>query len=374
MNKESGKWFWRVGYYVLPRKVRVSIPSRRQEEIRAARQEVDASRREHKSYRLDAELPVATLNKEEAKALSDSIVTSLKAAHKLQSAVYRAQPTWKLSDVRAFSRQDLKAIVEEFLEFATVASGEYGWMSNDPPDTASWELHGWKHICHNDLIALSNEAQRSWVPEIRMIAAVGGKNIENLFARAIAQEAEAIAAINFLLPSQEERISVARSFCSQGVSDADIRRIPPVLDLGMDLLRIILRAPASPGADLARKQLQRLISRKSLTQGLRGRGRPREPYDPDIVRLTYVAANVLFRQARQVDELLRTQITDDSERASIITRHYPWIKRLSPYVPGEKPRHFLDLSPSAAAIQMLANLLDISSSTIEKLVHRKRRR
>jgi hypothetical protein len=370
-SQQHGKWFWRAGYYVFPLTAR-SIPEKAERELQEAKEALDALERANENADHGNTHVHSNLSKEEALAETNLLTKKLGALIAFQNAFYRAQPRWELVDISARSPLEATAIAEEFLLVAKEASAEYCWILNEPPAHADWELHGWKHVSYEDLLEVSDEAKCSWVPEIRIDATVGSRNAEDLFKRAIAREPEAVATINFLLPSKEDRLSVAKSMCSGDVSEADVCRIPSPLDLGVQLLRVIMNKPTSPDAEVARKRLQQLISKKSLTRGSRGKGRPRENHHPETVRRVYIMANSLLRQVRQVDELLQRQIQSPIQRQKIVAQHYPWFSESRVYSKDAKSNDLLSMQPSEAALHVAAAPLGLSPSKVEKLVHRKR--
>jgi hypothetical protein len=238
------------------------------------------------------------LSENEARVFSESLTTYVKAIIAYDEAYYRSQVDWDLASVQVSSLDEAIDVVNEFLAMTAHASAEYCWQLNEPPEH-SWELHSWKHISYGDIIDLSKEAKWSDVPAIRMDAFVGSENVEPLLKRAIGREIEAVAAVNFLLPTMQDRIEAFKMFCSSDVLESSIREIPSSIELGMNYLRTIPGDPTSQNAEDARENLRRLTSRKSLTLGLRKQGRPRDTQHPESVRRLYIMGNALLRQGKR---------------------------------------------------------------------------
>ena len=133
-----------------------------------------------------------------------------------------------------------------------------------------------------------------------------------------------------------------------------------------------MNKPTSPEADVARRRLQQLTSRKLLTRGSRGKGRPRENHHPETVRCVYIMANSLLRQVRQVDALFQTQIQDPIQMQELIAQYYPWLIKARVYSKDRKSDSILNMQPSEGALHVAAVPLGLSPSKVEKLVLRKR--
>lgn len=269
-NGTDERWFYRAGYWVIPLATSSKTVLRQLDQAN-----------EWMSGLQPIHLPKAPagptkLTKRKTIALTDKIAAGVRALSERKVAIYKAQPKWNFSDIDVSTAEHVEPLITQFLTVASSASTEYCWTFDEPP-SPSWEIHAWKHICYSDLEEICKEARRPWVPEVRVIAAIGSENVPDLFRRAIAKEPEAIAAISFLLPSPDDRISVAKSLCPPDIAETDIHLIPSFLDFGTGLLAAIARGPSLPEAEDARTNLRRLISLKSLTQGLRRRGRPRQP-------------------------------------------------------------------------------------------------
>ena len=372
-SDRTGRWFFRVGFWVVP------LTDRGIEGLRKADESLEPSRRreeeslERQSKKFDAsDQRFCTKEAQEALARTEEIDTLLISLVASERAIYRVQPKWNLVEIPTQSRKDVAAVVEEFLAMAEEASAEYCWIFNEPPGHKDWEVHAWKHVSYQDLLQVSEEAKNSFSAEVRVGAAIGSENVENLLQRAIAREPEAVAIVDLLCPSKEDRLSIVQTMCTGKVIKADIEKIPCAMDLGTELLEIILNKPTSLEADTARQSLQKLISKKVLTGFSRGRGRPGGRLDLETVRRVYIMANALLRQIRQVDELLRKHVPTATERQQIIGGFYPWYLKTKAYSKDIAVGDLLSLQPSEGALRVAAQPLGLSPSKIEKLVLRKK--
>jgi len=372
-SDRTGRWFFRVGFWVVP------LTDQGIEGLRKANESLESSRRREKeslelqSKKFEASNQrFSTKEGQEALAKTEEINSVLMSVIASERAFYRVQPKWNLVEIPTQSRKDAAAVVEEFLATAEEASAEYCWIFNEPPDHKDWEVHAWKHVSYQDLLQVSEEAKNSVTAEVRVLAAIGSENVENLLQRAIAREPEAVAIVDLLLPSKEDRLSIVQSMCTGKVTKDDVEKIPSAMDLGTELLELILNKRTSPEADTARQNLQKLISKKVLTGFSRGRGRPAEKLDLETVRRVYIMANALLRQIRQVDELLRKHVPTATERQQIIGGFYPWYLKVKVYSTDAAVGDLISLQPSEGALRVAAQPLGLSPSKIEKLVLRKK--
>ena len=372
-SDRTGKWFFRVLFWVVP------LTDQGIEGLRKANEGLESSIRrekeslERQSKKFDASNErFGTKEAQEALAATEEINSKLLSVIASERATYRVQPKWNLVEIPTQSRKDVAAVVEEFLVMAKEASAEYCWIFNEPPGHKDWEVHAWKHVSYQDLLQVSEEAKNSFSAEVRVEAAIGSKNVENLLQRAVAREPEAVAIVDLLLPSNEDRLSIVQTMCTGKVTEADIEKIPSAIDLGTELLEITLNKRTSLEADTARQNLQKLISKKVLTGFSRGRGRPGGKLDLGTVRRVYIMANALLRQIRQVDELLRTHVPTATERQQMIGGFYPWYLKTKVYSTDTVVGDLLSLQPSEGALRVAAQPLGLSPSKIEKLVLRKK--
>lgn len=89
-----------------------------------------------------------------------------------------------------------------------------------------------------------------------------------------------------------------------------------------------------------------------------------------MARRAYIASNALFRQVRHVNAFLVKQGLDTKKKNELMRRYYPWIESQNLYNRDEEGGDFVSLSPTDAALKMVSQLLGISASKVEKLVHR----
>jgi hypothetical protein len=283
-----------------------------------------------------------------------------------KTAIYNAQPRWSLRDIQIDSSREASQLVGEFLRLVQFAAAEFCWTFNRPVKKMDWKLHSWKHTTFAEIerIIADVNAGRWLPPEVTLDLIGSDKDVQQLFERAEVGEPDAVARVDSLFPFKEDKCTAARHVF--GLSKEQLNpRIPSVGDVAARLAKIAVRSPDSHQADLARHQLERLVSKQAV-KGSRPRGgRPRTPHHEETVTTVWMMSFAVSKQMREVQDFLQTSEPDKQKRDTKIEQSYPWVSGLLRSSCGE----FLGYGNTQNALQLAGKFLGLSASKIQKVVY-----
>lgn len=271
-------------------------------------------------------------------------------------AMYNNQPRWSLREFDIRSQREALAIVQEFQQFASFASHNFGWSWQDPGDYEEWQRHAWKHI---DFPSIESMDSSGFFFSEAESARNNTKDLEAVVQAAIRKNPEAVARLDALFPNETEKHQALT-----GLSPSENHRIPSSEDLALDLVTTIKRKPDSSEADRARRDLGILVSRRAITGAVHV-GRLRVPHSNKFVAQVFKMSYALARQIKEVNSFLESYQPSASKRVHLLRPYYPWLGSAT----------VLDLpalattKPIEAAGHIASHVLKVSPSKIQKIVY-----
>lgn len=286
-------------------------------------------------------------------------------------ALYSAQPDWSFCDFRVTSLAEAVKVVAEFLSLVESATLEFcwplAWPLHQPTELVDWKRHSWKHVFFGSIreFLVDASAGQELPPQVRLELIGTFEDAQELFRKAARREPEAVARIESLFPTREDRRCAAEHLFEQVEPPQELPRIPSVADLAAEFATHAVHDPDSEEADKFRKRLRVLMSKRAA-KGSAAHGRPRIPHHDVTVVTAYMMSYGLAKQLKEVCRFLEQFQRRDEEWLCLIDQLYPWVSgtlHLS-------VENVLTLETSKSACQIAGKALGLSPSKVEKTVYR----
>jgi hypothetical protein len=288
--------------------------------------------------------------------------------HKERIAFYNAQPCWSLREIQVNSSSEVHQAVEEFLGLAKIAAAEFCWAMNLPVSGMGWKIHGWKHTTFAEIENIIKDLNAGhWLPpELRADLIRSAAEAEALFHRASRNEPEAVARLDFLFPSKEDKLRAG-----QAILDTTQNPIVPAPEfLAADWVRTAIRHPDSNEAEEARDNLRRLVSKQAAKGSRPKGGRPASQHHEEIVSTIWMMSYCISKQMREIQKFLLKSEPDEKKRRAILDESYLWLYPVT----GMDYVQFLEFGNTQSALELAGKLLGISASKVAKVVHSRQSR
>lgn len=192
---------------------------------------------------------------------------------------------------------------------------------------------------------------------------------KELFRRAEKGDADATGRLHFFFPREADRLAAAESLFTDRVPTEPVPLIR-VLGPMEQYLETTAESPGAPEAKRAEDNVQRLI--KAAKGSPVKAGRPGMNCHWIGVKLLNTMSHGLFKQIRQVDDLLKQVLPCDREK-NCPWSFYPWLEGITQFPKDITKRlSFLQMKPSDGANVIAGHALGWKPSTIAKTVYRQR--
>jgi hypothetical protein len=282
--------------------------------------------------------------------------------------VYNAQPRWSLRDLHVKSSEQSEQCLQEFLRLVEHTANEFFWPGKFGTKGVEWRRHGWKHISYSVFCRCVSDEKTSLPPAMQADLLGTSERFVDLVRDAVNLKPRAIARLEYCFPKREDLIE-ALEFATNDIKlIAAARRMPAGAELAATWTSEVIRDPNSARAELVREGLQQLLSKGSaLTSSSMG-GRPQSHVHPDSMLSVYRMSYCLVRQIHEVQRFIDEHGESSATPLFLLLRYYPWLQKAT----GNDLLSFLNRSPSDAAVQMSAHILQISPSTVSQTIYRRR--
>lgn len=346
-----GRWFYCVGYVVVPRS-RQGL-----EWLRSFA--IECGGNDSKKRLAEGPLDDATRHADQFERFDQATEVLKRSLIHSREFAYNRQLNWSLQEVPAKSLKEALRIAGEFLECARYAGGEFDW-------DLSWGMnvrrHAWKHTLYRH-IEKSFEAFED-LPQLLLSCL--GPHPDRVFENAAHRDPAAVARVNHLFHASRRRmLAAAEHLFNDETAQAIVSQIPTVGELAADLAYVANRDPDSKMAEAARSKSKTLLSKKAAT-GPGGRaGRSPVQYDKETIRHVFEISYALHKQVKKVDKFLRPFLGLRDERNSQLAKYFPDLWHLL----GERLSELAEQQPTQSAYRITAAALKISSSKVEKTVY-----
>lgn len=352
-QEKLGKWFQCVDWWLLPR----------------SKGDDPVPRFALRDFKMKRKAYEKTLKVSGTRTFQE-IVNMGSALADFEVAKYNAQPTWSLRDFRISSREEGTKFVNEFCQCVTFTAQQYCWILNFPGlrTEMMWKKHAWKHVSFEALEEVKTDVLSFDYPPpgVRLDLVGSHDEAEQLFYRASGRDPAAIARLNYLFPSQQDKLAAAEDLLSDSkVARETVGRMPSVRELAAEYVEKAVSFPDSEEAEVARSSLSKLISKGATKRTSPGRSRPRIPYHDESIQLIFMMSYALCKQLVEVDTFLENLGPIKHERRATLSGFYArMLKRVNLEL-----LDFLGPKPSSAARAITAKVLHISPSKVEKAVY-----
>jgi len=286
-----------------------------------------------------------------------------------QTEYYNAQPKWHLRNLCGLPSDRGVDALQEFMRLAKAATESFQWQTADIFPGMKWREHGWKHISHKSIVDLISDRKVFFPPQVTLDLVGTREKQVGLFRRAGEHDPRAVARVWHLFPNPIDMQVAIQHLFSENARQTRVPTIPSLTEVAGEYVRAAVNDPESGEADVARKNIEVLVSRGAALGADKSAGRPRVGWHEEIIQEVYRMSYCLCRQVREVSGFLDRRVGDEGQRAQLLGKLYASLTNDL----GTRLDELQKAETSTAACSVAGKFLDISSSKISQVVHKRKR-
>jgi len=352
---EKGNWFVRFDFWVIPNSILndFRVPLR------------DFADRFEKAKRKRRVIHTKTRPDEILEGLDED----MQWLARWQTEKYNAQPKWHLRNLHGLPSDRGGDVLQEFRQLAKAAAESFDWQTADFFPGMNWREHGWKRISYESIGDLISERKVFFPPQVTLdIVGSREKQVE-LFRRAAERDPRAVARLWHLFPNPINMQAAIRHLFSGNARQARVPTIPSLTEVAGEYARVAVNDPESGEADVARKNIEVLVSRGAALGADKSAGRPRVGWHEEIIQEVYRMSYCLCSQICEVSEFLDSRVGDEGQRAELLGKLYGSLTNDL----GKCLDDLQEAETSTVACDVAGKFLNISASKISQVFHKSKR-